>query len=140
MGDKRNLRPAAIYRRIERRDEPKINFRKIAKICHQSLNKISQTFGHLSLPHWDLLPSYRKEILINRVKDAARLRCRPETFHENWLNSKIDEGWKYGPDYDLERKTDPFIVEYQALPVEQRIMDQVFMAIVTSFVEHDLVS
>ncbi|MFD0468599.1 RyR domain-containing protein [Nonomuraea thailandensis] len=50
--------------------------------------------------------------------------------HEAWCEHKRAEGWTYGPDKDPDAKTHPCLVPYDQLPVEQRVKDAVFHAIV----------
>jgi len=55
--------------------------------------------------------------------------------HENWLNEKLEHGWKWGAEKDAELKTHPCIVPYEQLSVEQRMKDYLFSGVVRSFFE-----
>jgi hypothetical protein len=48
----------------------------------------------------------------------------------SWLKEKIDNGWKYGPVKDQEKKEHPCCVPYEELPVQQKTKDFLFMTIV----------
>ena len=57
--------------------------------------------------------------------------------HEAWLSDKVREGWKLGPVKDATKKEHPCMVPYKDLPLEQRIKDHLFKAVVRAFVEAD---
>ena len=44
----------------------------------------------------------------------------------------MNAGWNYGQVKDAEKKTDPSIVAYEALPENQKIKDHLFVAVVNS--------
>jgi hypothetical protein len=45
----------------------------------------------------------------------------PEQNHENWMQMKISQGWKYGPIKDFDLKTHPDLVPFNQLPeIEKR--------------------
>ena len=46
---------------------------------------------------------------------------------------KADEGWKYGPVKDADKKEHPCFLPYHNLPLEQRMKDYLFGAIVAAF-------
>ena len=54
----------------------------------------------------------------------------PEASHESWMKQKLEEGWKYGPVKDPERKEHHCIVPFDQLPREQQAKDFLFRAVV----------
>jgi hypothetical protein len=54
----------------------------------------------------------------------------PEDSHKNWLAHKVKDGWVYGPVKDVEKKEHPCMVPYEELPLEQRVKDYLFRAVV----------
>ena len=44
--------------------------------------------------------------------------------HEVWAQGRIQEGWTYGPEKSIERKTTPLLVLYEALPESERDYDR----------------
>lgn len=44
--------------------------------------------------------------------------------HEVWAQGRIQEGWAYGPEKSIERKTTPLLVPYEALPESERDYDR----------------
>jgi len=58
----------------------------------------------------------------------SRLKS-PKEAHNAWWNEYIQLGWKYGEEYDPERKTHPDMVEYEKLPMLEREKDEIFLAL-----------
>ncbi|MEQ9948114.1 RyR domain-containing protein [Pectobacterium aroidearum] len=57
----------------------------------------------------------------------------PEASHNKWLEFKKQDGWKYGPVKDAEKKEHPCFVPYGQLPKEQQVKDYLFRAVVHAF-------
>lgn len=54
----------------------------------------------------------------------------PADCHASWMDRKVGQGWRYGPIKDADKQTHPCLVEYNALPPEQRAKDHIFRAVV----------
>lgn len=50
--------------------------------------------------------------------------------HEEWMRSKIADGWKFGPTKDATLKTHPALIPYDQLAEGVKAKDAVFTAIV----------
>lgn len=44
--------------------------------------------------------------------------------HDVWAQSRINDGWTYGPERNDERKEHPCLVEYEELPDSERAYDR----------------
>lgn len=44
--------------------------------------------------------------------------------HDVWAESRIHDGWRYGPERNDERKEHPCLVEYDELPDSEREYDR----------------
>jgi hypothetical protein len=44
--------------------------------------------------------------------------------HDVWAQSRISDGWSYGPERNDERKEHPCLVEYEQLPDSERDYDR----------------
>lgn len=60
--------------------------------------------------------------------------CTPEQQHNNWCYFKRQDGWKYGPNKDFERKEHPCLVPYSELPEIQQRKDSVFRQTLDKFI------
>lgn len=112
----------------------------VAKVCHEANRAYCQATGDLSQTSWEEAPQWQKDSAINGVKfHLATLRIGskpvPSASHENWMSVKATEGWKYGPVKDAEKKTHPCFLPYDELPLEQKLKDYIFCAIVEAFYE-----
>ena len=108
----------------------------IARICHEVNRAICESQGDTSQVPWDEAPEWQKESAMAGVLGIIGGEItKPEDSHRSWTEHKLNEGWVYGPVKDAEAKTHPCLVEYAALPPEQRVKDSLFFAVVTSYLK-----
>lgn len=78
------------------------------------------------------------------IKESARIGARavlnretitPEEQHALWLKTKTEQGWKYGPVKDMDKKEHPCFVPYSELPAAMKIKDSLFREAVLSVYE-----
>jgi hypothetical protein len=74
--------------------------------------------------------SFRTQFLevIERQCGEGRSRS-PEELHGGWMQAYIEMGWKYGPEYDREKKIHPDLVPYAELGQLEQDKDAVFIAL-----------
>lgn len=113
-----------------------LDLEQIAAIAHEANRAYCQAIGdHSQLP-WDEAPDWQKDSAINGVLfHVANPDATPENSHESWLREKTEQGWKYGPVKDPEKREHPCCVPYSELPVEQRAKDYIFRAVVRACFE-----
>lgn len=108
----------------------------IASICHDANRRHCITIGDTSQPTWEDAPDWQRQSAMNGVRfHMANPGAGPSGSHENWMNEKLDAGWRYGPVKDPEKKTHPCLMPYGDLPVEQRLKDSIFVAIVHALMD-----
>ena len=112
----------------------------IAHMAHETNRAYCQAIGDDSQPTWEEAPDWQKQSAINGVwfhtnhPDAG-----PSASHESWLKEKETDGWRYGPVKNPEIKEHPCFVPYDELPLEQKVKDYLFTAIVhTSVKVHNI--
>lgn len=106
---------------------------EIARICHEANRLYCQSLGDYSQPTWHDAPDWQKDSAIKGVEFHLAGEHGPEASHESWLKQKRLEGWTWGPEKDVERKTHPCFRPYNELPMEQRRKDLLFLNIVNAF-------
>jgi hypothetical protein len=111
----------------------KMNIELIAKICHNVNKAYCEGQNDFSQLAWDDAPEWQKSSAINGVKFHLENNRTPEESHESWLKQKLEEGWVYGKEKDVEKKTHPCIKRYDELPKFQRVKDSLFKSVVDSF-------
>lgn len=113
-----------------------MNIEKIARACHEANRALCASFGDRSQLPWDQARQWTRDSAIAGVK--FRLEnpdAGDDCQHNAWMQDKIDNGWKYGPKKDEERKEHPCIVPFEQLPSEQKAKDAIFSAIVNALAE-----
>jgi hypothetical protein len=107
---------------------------QIARACHEANRAYCMGIGDNSQLPWDDAPQWQKDSAIDGVAHLLdHPEALPEDSHTNWMAGKIADGWTYGPVKDPDIKQHPCMVPYDQLPVEQRVKDCLFVAIVRSF-------
>jgi hypothetical protein len=108
-----------------------MNVQDIAKICHEANRAYCETLGDDSQMGWELAPDWQQASAIKGVQFImANPSASPSASHDSWLAEKQAAGWRYGPIKDPVKKTHPCCVPYDHLPVEQRLKDYIFSAVV----------
>lgn len=104
---------------------------RIAEAAHEINRAYCVAIGDQSQKKWSEAPEWQQDSAINGVYfHINNPNATPENSHENWLEQKRLEGWKYGPVKDVEKKEHPCFLPYDELPIEQRAKDHLFRATV----------
>lgn len=104
----------------------------IAHVCHEANRAVQIEQADPTIPVsplWEDLDQETRESAIDGVQNVLA-GASPRESHENWMQFKLDRGWKLGPVKDEEKKEHPLLVPYDELPDEQRMKDALFIAIV----------
>lgn len=106
---------------------------EIAKVCHEANRSYCLALGDDTQPTWEDAPEWqRKSAITGVVFHIHNPDSKPSNSHESWLKEKQEDGWKYGPIKDAEKKEHPCFVPYDELPKEQKAKDYIFLSIVRS--------
>lgn len=104
---------------------------RIAKVAHEINRAYCNAIGDNSQPTWEDAPDWQKDSARNGVMfHINNPGVTPEQSHENWLNQKREEGWKWGVKKNPEKKEHPCFTAYQFLPTEQKVKDYLFKAVI----------
>ena len=52
------------------------------------------------------------------------LEAMAKNVHEVWAETRISQGWTYGPERNDAKKEHPMLVPYEELPEDERIYDR----------------
>jgi len=108
-----------------------LSYQQIAEMAHENNRAYCHALGDYSQAPWRMIPEEIRQSAIDGVAfHIANPDSTPEQSHENWLVFKKEQGWKLGPVKDLENKEHPCFCPYGDLPLEQRVKDFLFAAIV----------
>lgn len=111
---------------------------QIARITHEANRAYCLTLGDKSQVPWDEAPDWQKDSARNGVafimaECEVHANVQHWLSHSNWMLQKQQEGWKYGPVKDAEKKEHPCMVDFFDLPIEQQMKDKLFVSIVKAF-------
>jgi hypothetical protein len=104
---------------------------QVAQVCHEANTAYCAGIGDASAVSWAAAPAWQRESAVAGVQWRIANPTAPESAqHDAWLHDKEAAGWVYGPVKDATAKTHPCMVAYDKLPIEQRLKDRLFVAIV----------
>ena len=104
---------------------------QIARVCHQANKAYCESIGDVSQSDWEDAQEWQRDSAIKGVEFRKQNPgALPSAQHDSWMKEKVDAGWVYGPEKNADLKQHPCIVSYDALPIEQRKKDSLFIAIV----------
>jgi hypothetical protein len=116
----------------------KLDREKIAIVCHEANRAYCGTLGDYTQPNWIAAPQWQKDSALAGVDfHLSHLTAGndppPSASHESWLAQKAADGWKFGLVKDAAKKEHPCFVPYNELPIEQRLKDYLFAAVVRAY-------
>lgn len=106
---------------------------QIARVAHEVNKAYCDALGDHSQPHWEAAPPWQRESARMGVDLHLMGDFGPEASHVSWMNQKLQEGWKYGPVKDPEKKEHPCLVPFSELSKEQQAKDYLFRGVVLAF-------
>lgn len=107
---------------------------EIASVVHEANRALQVVQADPTIPvsvHWEELDTETRNSAIDGVTNVLQ-GATPEESHQNWMQFKLDHGWKLGPVKNEETKEHPLLVPYAELPASQQVKDHLFVAIVTT--------
>lgn len=108
-----------------------MNKETIYRIFHEINRACCEAVGDRTQYPWDYAKDWQKEATKEGVE---YLLSYPDAtyaaLHEKWMNDKIADGWKYGPEKDAEYKEHPCLVPFNILPVYQQEKDIILHAFI----------
>lgn len=108
-----------------------MNYEAIARVCHMVNNAYCDAIKDKTQPSWKEVNEQLKLSVIAGVKFLeANPDASPSEQHDAWMQNKLADGWVYGETKDEKQKTHPCLVPYEQLPLEQRVKDYLFQAVV----------
>lgn len=109
----------------------KLTYEQIAEMAHENNRAYCHALGDYSLLPWRMTPENIKNSAVDGVAyHINNPDSTPEQSHNNWLKFKVADGWVYGEVKDSDKKVHPCMVPYGQLPLEQRVKDYLFVAVV----------
>jgi len=99
----------------------------IGILAHEVNRLYCALIGDKPMPTWDDLPKSIQEGMVRGVTiHMEHVDKDPSFFHDEWMKERLADGWTYGAEKDLEKKTHPCLLPYENLPESQRAKDVIF--------------
>lgn len=104
-----------------------------AETAHEVNRAYCIGIGDFSHESWRIAPEWQKQSAIAGVKSIMKNpEITPEESHNEWMRLKLANGWAYGREKNVYKKTHPCMLPYSELPNEQKVKDELFGLVVRS--------
>lgn len=108
--------------------------RQAAELSHEIKRLYCHAIGIPAGDPWSKLKYTQRESVTDRVMDIIEKGdMSPKEFHNRWMNRKKNCGWRKGRVFSRANMTDPFIDEWENLPMQIRMMDTLFVDCVSGY-------
>lgn len=105
-----------------------------ARICHEANRVLCAINGDFSQPTWESAPDWQKDSARQGVRyHIEHPGANSRDSHDRWMETKLRDGWRYGPTKDPDAKLHPCLLPYHALPDNEKVKDDIFRAIVKGY-------
>lgn len=103
----------------------------IAEIAHNVTIQYCRALGNEEPPAWEEVDDEGKASICDGIAFIlGNPEATPADSHENWREFKKAQGWKYGRNKNLEKKTHPCMRDFDKLPEYQQAKDYIFHSLV----------
>ena len=87
-----------------------------------------------SMPEWNELPQETKIASTENVEYRIQDDISTEEYHKKWMTDKLNEGWSYGKEINIELKLHPFLLPFELLSEEQRVLGHTIHSVIKTLV------
>ena len=101
----------------------------IGEGAHTAILECNIARGDYSLPSWDSANNELRASTITGVETCLK-GATPRQQHEQWMATRVANGWKWGPETDRANKINSALMDYDSMPEWQRVKDEVFQGAV----------
>jgi len=120
------------------KNEEKIE--KCARAAHNTVVTYCKMHGDHSIKEWDDAQQWQRDSTVAMVKSVLAGNYSPRGEHDRWLQGKIDQGYVWGPvkndDKDVGPLTNPQMIDYDKLPIVQRMKDHLLIVVTVGMAAH----
>lgn len=104
----------------------------IARVCHEANRAYCLLLDDNTQQSWEQSQDWQKASAIEGVKIHLQQPWRVNDAawsHENWMEHKLKDGWRWGPKKDAEKKEHPSLLPYRMLSETEKSKDTLFSVI-----------
>jgi hypothetical protein len=115
-----------------------MNHQSLARICYDAIRAYGITIGE-RYAQWEHARAWDRESFADAV---AYLLKVPDAdladLHGYWMAARMQRGWQYGPERDVERRLHPALLPWADVPERERLKFEMVYRIVDVFRGHVL--
>lgn len=104
-----------------------------AQTAYNVIKVYADHIGDRSFKPWVETSKATQASYIKGVEAIIEKDLEPEELHKSWLKTKVETGWKYGPEKDETKKEHPCMVDYNKLPTHHQMKDTIFRSVVKGY-------
>lgn len=107
---------------------------KINKALDEFIPNVEYDLTSLDNLHYDI----KREDSVKVDANAYKKLCfeLSKHNHDTWVASKVSNGWRYAPEFNLDNKTHPMLLAWDQLPPEYRRVDYNILNKVVEFMNN----
>ena len=103
---------------------------RVARIVHEINRLYCEGLGQYQ-PRWENTSDWQRDSTYQLIeKIIANPNIKNSECFEEWKKNKIEDGWRYGPKKDENKKTHPCIVDWENLPIQEREKDPILIHVI----------
>lgn len=104
---------------------------RIAEVMHEAVRAWQKANGQKPSPSWARAPKWMKDSSVASVAwRASNPEAPASAQHDQWLQQKKADGWKFGKAKDAVKKTHPMMIPYAQLPEFEKRKDALVNAVI----------
>jgi hypothetical protein len=110
---------------------------QITQVAYEMYAHLQSMSTGMGMVSWEGLKEEDKETMCYVMGEYLKYpRMSARDFHDRWMKTMINDGWKYGKEWDEERKETPRLVPYIKLPQLDIMREEVFSRTSRSLLAH----
>lgn len=106
---------------------------RIAEVVHEAIRAWQRANGQKPAPSWSRAPQWmRRDTTTAVTRRLSNPGAPASAQHDDWMEMKSRDGWRFGKAKSGVRKTHPLMVPYSDLPEVERRKDALVAAVIDS--------
>lgn len=104
------------------------------ELCARAAHEVNRSYCHSMNDHshvaWSATPTHLQAVAKQAVIGIVTNDHNAKQSHDAWVAAKLADGWRVGDTKNDEKKEHPCLVEWDNLPFEQQVKDELWIGTV----------